>query len=208
MVKILEISDLVFMEKIHYPNISIEQGSIVFIQGPSGSGKSTLIRLINNTISPSSGRILFNGVNIEDIDSIDLRRKIILVGQSPYLFNTNIKENFILFHKFRETPFPEDKKLMEYLHICCANFPLDTQCINLSGGEKQRIFLAIALSFNPQILLLDEPTSALDSSTADCVMVNITQYCKENHITLLIVSHDTVLGEQYAEQIIRIGGMK
>jgi len=57
-------------------------------------------------------------------------------------------------------------------------------------------------------LLLDEPTSALDSSTADCVMVNITQYCKENHITLLIVSHDTVLGKQYAEQIIRIGGMK
>ncbi len=97
-------------KKIYYPNISIEQGSIVFIQGPSGSGKSTLIRLINNTISPSSGSILFNGVNIEDIDSIDLRRKIILVGQSPYLFNANIKENFIKFHKFRETQFPEDKK--------------------------------------------------------------------------------------------------
>lgn len=89
MAKILEISDLVFMEKIYYPNISIDQGSIVFIQGPSGSGKSTLIRLINNTISPSSGSILFNGVNIEDIDSIDLRRKIILAGQSPYLFNAN-----------------------------------------------------------------------------------------------------------------------
>lgn len=97
MVKILEISDLVFMEKIHYPNISIEQGSIVFIQGPSGSGKSTLIRLINNTISPSSGRILFNGVNIEDINSIDLRRKIILVGQSPYLLILILKKILYCF---------------------------------------------------------------------------------------------------------------
>ena len=75
MVNILETNNLVFNQMLFYPDIAIKKGSVVFIQGPSGAGKSTLFRLINNTVSPSEGKILFNGVDIEEIDSIDLRRK-------------------------------------------------------------------------------------------------------------------------------------
>ena len=206
MVNILETNNLVFNQMLFYPDIAIKRGSVVFIQGPSGAGKSTLFRLINNTVSPSEGKILFNGVDIEEIDSIDLRRKIILVGQSTYLFNKTIKENFIQFHKYRETKPPEEREIKEYLNICCIDFSTDTLCENLSGGEKQRIFLAIALSFKPKVLLLDEPTSALDSNTADCVITNIVNYCKQKGITLIIISHDIALADKYAEQIIMIGG--
>lgn len=208
MAKILETTNLVFNRMLSYPDISINRGSIVFIQGPSGSGKSTFLRLINNMVSPSEGKILYDGVDLEKLDSIDLRRKIILAGQSIYLFNDTIRNNFIQFHKYRETQFPKDREIKEYLNTCCIDFSMDISCKNLSGGEKQRIFLAIALSFKPEVLLLDEPTSALDSSTADCVMMNIINYCKQNGITLIVVSHDTTLANRYGEQIINIGGVE
>ena len=82
---IISASQVVFQSMIRYPNIKIAKGKTTFIHGPSGCGKSTLLKLINGTTSPDSGEIFYKGNNIENIDTIDLRREILLVAQSVFL---------------------------------------------------------------------------------------------------------------------------
>lgn len=74
----------------------------------------------------------------------------------------------------------------------------------MSGGEKQRLYLAIFLSFRPEVLMLDEPTSALDETTARRVMGNILDYCRKEKITVIAVSHDKALTEKFAENILAL----
>ena len=112
-------------------------------------------------------------------DSIALRREVLLAGQSVFLFEGTVGENFDAFCEAREsaTLAAEDKQ--KFLRLCCANFPLDAPCVHLSGGERQRVFLAICLSFLPKVLMLDEPTSALDQETAERFMAQVLAFCRE-----------------------------
>lgn len=201
---LLSTKSLVFNEMISYPDINIERGNILFLSGASGCGKSTLFRLLNATHSPSSGSIFYNGEDIAALDTIALRRKIILAGQAYYLFKGTIEENFRIFHRYNESEMPEKSALEEYLKMCCVDFASDAPCDTMSGGEKQRVFLSAALSMKPEVLLLDEPTSALDAKTANQVMENILAFCKQNRTTLLVISHDKALQDKYAETVIEL----
>lgn len=202
---ILGIRSLNFKNKIFYKDADIEKGQIVFLRGPSGSGKSTLLRLINATLPLEEGSILYKDKDIREIDTISLRREIILAGQSVYLFPGSIKDNFKKYHYYRESRMPSDEEISKLLKVCCLDFDIDTICDNFSGGEKQRVFISLALSFKPVVLLLDEPTSALDNTTADRLMHNLVKHCKLNEMTLVVVSHDKAITEKYAEAIIDIG---
>lgn len=205
---IIHADELIFKEFLHFPKIAITEGDITFITGPSGCGKSTLLQLINGTISPDTGTIQFRGKDIASIDPIELRRKVLLVGQTVYLFKGTIQENFRFFHKANESAIPNNEQIKKYLHICGVEFDLDAKCDYLSGGERQRVFLAIALSMTPEVLLLDEPTAALDEKTAHAVFKNISEHCKRHGITLVVVSHASTLTEEFAEHIVSLGGVK
>ncbi|HHT93491.1 MAG TPA: ABC transporter ATP-binding protein [Clostridia bacterium] len=202
---ILSIKSLNFKNKIFYKDVNIEKGQIVFLRGASGSGKSTLLRLINATLPLEEGTILYNNKDIREIDTITLRREIILAGQSVYLFPGTIKDNFKRYHEYRESQVPSDEVIRSLLDTSCIDFDIDTVCNNFSGGERQRVFISIALSFKPRVLLLDEPTSALDNATADRLMSNLVTHCKQNYMTMIIVSHDQTITEKYAEVTIDIG---
>jgi len=89
--------------------------------------------------------------------------------------------------------------ITECLSVCRADFPLDSSCKNLSGGERQRVFLAIFLSMESDVLMLDEPTSALDAKTGKTVMSTICAFCRDQGRTLIVVSHDQALVDQFAE---------
>ncbi len=193
-----------FKNILYYPDIEINTGQCTFFSGKSGAGKSTLLKLFNGTLSPTEGTILYNGKSIEDMDTVALRREVLLVSQSLYLFDISISENFREYYAYRNLTMPEACEIQKYLSICCADFPLETLCSSMSGGERQRIYTAIYLSFMPRVLMLDEPTSALDRQTGFSFMENITSYCKKTGITLLIISHDTALTEQFAERKIII----
>ncbi len=195
-----------FENLIDYPDIEIESGRITFICGRSGCGKSTLLRLLNGTVSPQGGGIFFDGRNIDDFDTVALRKELLLVGQTVYLFDSTIKENFEEFWRYRELPVPSDEEIRSFLSICCADFPLDMSCTSMSGGERQRVYIAIYLSFMPKVLMLDEPTSALDLKTSVLMMENLVSYCKENRITMIVVSHDKALAERFADKIIVLEG--
>lgn len=202
---ILEAKGLIFHD-IHYPDIYIIKNKVNFIIGSSGAGKTTLLRLFNATASPDNGKILYLGEDISKIDTIKLRNDILLVNQTIYLFDATIRENFLQFYEYRGEVAPTGQIMEKFLAICCIPFPLDHDCTRMSGGERQRIYMAILLSFYPKVLLLDEPTSALDKENSLMVMQNIAVFCKENETTLIVVSHDGKITEAFAENIINLQG--
>lgn len=201
---ILAIESLRFRSFLHYPNLNIVEGSFTFINGPSGCGKSTLFKLFNATLSPDNGTIYFRGKNIDTYDTIHLRREILLAGQSPYLFSGSIFENFRQYYFYAEKELISKSEMKYYLSLCLIDFELDTSCVTMSGGEKQRVFISICLSFLPKVLMLDEPTSALDSASALALMKNLKQTGIKNAMTLIIISHDPNLASTFADNIITL----
>lgn len=195
-----------FENIIHYPYIEIESEKVTFICGGSGCGKSTFLKLLNGVVSPQAGEIMYNGNNITDINTVELRKELLLVSQSVHLFDKTIAQNFVEFYNYRDLPGPTDEEIQSYLSLCCADFPIDTYCTTMSGGERLRVYIAIYLSFMPKVLMMDEPTSALDAQNAITMMQNITSFCKEKQITLIIVSHDKSLSKQFADKVITLEG--
>ncbi len=201
---IISTQSLCTFNNLTYQDINIEKNKVTFISGPSGCGKSTLFKTINGTITPNSGTIYFNDINIATIKKIELCKNVTLVSQMPYLFNGSIKDNFEQFHQYHQSVCPSDEQIKNLLNICCIDSNIATQ--KLSGGERQRVYLSIALSLNQKVLLLDEPTSALDYDLAIKVLNNIIDYTKKNNITLVIISHDITIQNILAENIIQLGG--
>jgi putative ABC transport system ATP-binding protein len=201
---ILKATDLKFLDILRYPDIEIERGSATFLCGRSGTGKTTLLKLFNATRTPAGGTITFDGRDIAEMDTIDLRRKVLLAGQKVYLFDDTIRGNFGQFYAFRGEPCISEDDMAEFLRLCCIDFPLDTRCQPLSGGEKQRVFLAIHLSMKPQVLMMDEPTAALDKKTARLLLTQVKGYCKNSGVTLVVISHDSALAGEYADQVIAL----
>lgn len=201
--EILRFENVKFIKE--YDDFTIDKNEIVFIVGKSGSGKSTLLKLINNTLQMKSGSIFYKDTNILNIKPVELRRNIMMTSQENFLFDMTIKENFHEFYKLRDLENLTDDEIVKFLKIADFDVDVNLDVEKLSGGEKQRVFLAIALSMRPEVLLLDEPTSALDSNTAFNMMKNIVDYCKHNDITLVVVSHARNLVDEFADKTIDLG---
>lgn len=191
---------------IRYPDLTFQEGGMHFVCGPSGCGKTSLLRLCNRTLEPSSGCVRLKGRNVRDMDPLQLRRNVLLVGQEVFLFPGSVAENFGRFHSLREMPAPAPEDMRRFLRLCAFDHRLDHACEQLSGGERQRVFLAICLSLEPAVLLLDEPTSALDAATARCLMEQLCTYGQDNGTSFLIVSHDRELAARYARSLTELGG--
>ncbi|MCL2545685.1 MAG: ABC transporter ATP-binding protein [Oscillospiraceae bacterium] len=203
---IFTLRNVQFRDIINYPDLEITAQTATFICGESGCGKSTLLKLLNGVISPAGGAIFYCDKHLDEYDPIALRQNVLLCGQSVFLFAGSVRDNFVQFYQYRDLPPLDDEEMLACLKLCAIDFQLDAVCDNMSGGEKQRIFTAICLSFRPDALLLDEPTSALDDATAHAVMANIKTFCRENGMTLLVVSHHKTLAEQYADHLIELTG--
>lgn len=200
--KIYTSSGLTFLESIVYPEIFIAENSFTFIIGRSGCGKSSYLKLLNRSKKYEDGEIFFEGKNILDYDVLSYRRKVVLVPQSVYLINGTILENFEFYYKNRGQELPKLEDIKKYLSLCCIDIEVDTICENMSGGERQRVFLAIFISFTDNTLLLDEPTASLDEKTSNEFMKNLKKYCTEKKITVVCVCHNKSLVDKFADNII------
>lgn len=199
---VLSTENACFANMLSYPAVAVNEGRVTFIQGKSGCGKSTLLHLFNGTLSPDTGRVLYDGQDIASLDTIVLRRAVLLAGQAVYLFSGTIAENFAAFYASRDLPAPDDAAMRRCLAVCCAPFDLDAKCDTMSGGERQRVYLAVFLSFCPRVLMLDEPTSALDDATAHMLLQNLREHCTQHKITLVCVSHDASLAQKFADEVV------
>ncbi|MGH4121036.1 ABC transporter ATP-binding protein [Clostridium sp.] len=197
-------SNLTYKANLSYDKIEIKQGKINFIVGESGCGKSTFLKLLNNSINPISGELLYNGIALDEYNPISLRREVSLVSSEPFLFDESIIDNFKKFYSLRELPMPNSDYIKYITQLCCVNVPLDQSASTLSSGERQRVYIAIFLSLCPKVILLDEPTSALDEKNSHKIMSNIITFCKEKDIDVVIISHDKNIVEEFCENKIEI----
>ncbi len=178
-------------------SFQFKAGKIYSIVGPSGSGKTSLLRLFNRLDESSSGNLTFHEQPFSSIDVIELRRKIALVFQIPFLFPGTVSEN--LFYGVEDQIENDTKSLGDLLSLVGLDARLAEQDPErLSVGQKQRIALARSLAMNPEILLLDEPTSALDPKAASVIEQLILKLNRELKLTIIIVTHNF-------QQAVRLG---
>jgi putative ABC transport system ATP-binding protein len=184
--------------------LKVAAGEILAIVGPSGSGKSTLLRLFNRLLEPESGDIFLSGENIKNFSPPDLRARIPLVSQKPFLFPGTVRDNLQAPARLRRTELPDlnDSGQIELLELCHVDPAwLDRDARKLSVGQQQRVCLARAMVGPCQVLLLDEPTSALDRPTADQMALTFRQLAREKRLAIIFVTHDLRLTERCADHV-------
>ncbi|WP_369311513.1 iron ABC transporter ATP-binding protein FetA [Providencia rettgeri] len=170
--------------------ITLHAGEFKLITGPSGCGKSTLLKIIASLISPTQGRILFNGQDITTMSPEIYRQQVSYCTQTPTLFGTTVYDNLAFPYQIRKKAFDKTKVIDDLQHFSLPETILEKGINELSGGEKQRISLIRNLQFLPQILLLDEITSALDEENKVKVNELIHRLTIEKSIAVLWVTHD------------------
>lgn len=172
-------------------NLTINKGDKIAFIGKSGAGKSTLVDLIIGIYKPKSGKILIDGILLDNENLRSWRKKIGYIPQSIFLFDGSVAENIALSENIDENRVIECCKKANIWDFLCENDGIKTRVgdggIKLSGGQKQRIAIARALYDNPEILVLDEATSALDNDTETKIMEEI--YDVATGKTLLVIAH-------------------
>jgi len=180
-------------------DVDIAQGGFCAILGPSGVGKSTMADLMVRYLDPQAGRILIDGVDIRDLKLADLRRELVLVDQSPYLFNDTIAANIAFALPGASPGRIEAAARMAGLGDLLTRLPegLATRTgergLALSAGERQRVAIARALLRSPSVLILDEPTSALDGETEQLVARGLRRALPD--ATIVVITHKPALAE-------------
>ncbi|MFY1069056.1 ABC transporter ATP-binding protein [Enterococcus sp. AD013-P3] len=174
-------------------DLTLPAGQMTAIVGPSGAGKSTLTNLLPRLYTPTAGRITIDGNDIAQLPLDTLRRKIGMVSQEAFLFNSTIREN-LLYAK----PEATDDELVAaakaaYIHEFIVTLPkgydtpVGNRGVKLSGGEKQRLAIARVILKDPQILILDEATAALDALSEHYVQKAMDQLMKGR--TAIVIAH-------------------
>jgi len=184
--------------------LNIEKSKVTCIIGESGSGKSTLLRLLNKLISCDSGKIMYNGQDLNSCDSVELRRTVVMLSQLPAIFPGTVRDNLLIGLKFAEKPAANDDKLLHVLNMVHLNKSLDDESDPLSGGEKQRLALGRVILLDPEVFLLDEPSSALDEETERFIIENLVAYTKETGKTLIMVTHSKKVAQTYSDNTIEL----
>ena len=175
-------------------DVSISQGEVVGVIGPSGSGKSTFLRCLNLLERPTSGQVIFEGVDITDkkVDIDRHRQRMGMVFQQFNLFNhLSVMENITLSpmltkHESREQAEAYALELLERVGLKDRASAMPRQ---LSGGQKQRIAIVRALAMRPDVMLFDEPTSALDPEMVGEVL-DVMKGLAQDGMTMVVVTHE------------------
>lgn len=190
-------------------DISIDEGEIVAIIGASGSGKSTFLNILGGLDKPSAGNITVAGMDLAkltDKEMLIYKRNIVsFIWQNsarnllPYL--TAI-ENIVLPMEIigKKADYKKARYLLELVGL---GERCDSKLFALSGGEQQRVAIAMALANEPKILLADEPTGAVDNATANIILDMFRKINKELGVTVIIVTHDLKLSAK-VDRVIKI----
>ena len=200
-------ADGVEVQALQGLTLSVDSGELVAIVGASGSGKSTLLGILSGLDKPTAGQVSVAGRDLLTLSSrerVDYRRRTVgFVWQQTsrnLLGYLTARENLALAMSLAKTPDRERRSadLLELLEVShCA----DRRPSELSGGEQQRVAIAVGLANEPRVLLADEPTGELDEATSADVLEAMRGVNRELGVTTLIVTHDPTVSEHVARTV-------
>lgn len=202
---------LEFGDKKTLQNVSftVAPGSRTAIIGPTAAGKTQLLNVLVGLLKPTSGKVLYDGVPIEDYDPESLHRQVALVFQDSALFNLTLRENIAFSNAVSDASLDKALQAAELRgYVDALPQKLDTivseRGTTLSGGQKQRVMLARALALDPKILLLDDFTARVDTNTEQAILHNVASGYPG--ITLISVTQKIASVENYDQIILLMEG--
>lgn len=201
LVKIYKTKDLEVLA-LQGLELTVQKGELMAIIGNSGSGKSTFLNMIGGLDRPSAGRLFVDGKNLFKMSEKELveykKNTVGFVWQNngrnllPYL---NALQNVMMPMMFG-TEKEKKEKALKLLELVGMDHKKDNKLSQLSGGEQQRIAIAIALANDPKVLLADEPTGSVDARTAEYILDVFRKLNQELGLTIVIVTHDRLLAKK------------
>jgi putative ABC transport system ATP-binding protein len=183
--------------------VEVREGEVLAVVGPSGAGKSSFLRLLNRLDEPTSGTVFLHDVDYRQIAPRELRRKVGMVTQRPFLFPGTVYDNVSFGPQQRGEAFSYEEAEELLMGVGLSGYA-KRDVANLSGGEAQRVSLARALANSPEALLLDEPTSALDETAKFEVESLIRQIILEKRLTCVTVTHDLAQAARMATRVMML----
>ena len=185
-------------------DLRIEQGEFLTIFGPNGAGKTTLIKIMSTLVTPTSGRVMIDGMDIKD-EPIKIRKKIGVISHETYLYHElTAAENLRFFGRMYDTKDIE-ARIDELIKQVGLSYRRNDRVRTFSRGMKQRLSIARALIHDPPILFLDEPYTGLDqhaSATFDRILSGTNAHDK----TRVLISHDLERGITMCDRAIILTG--
>ena len=187
-------------------NEEIVKGEVVSVIGPSGSGKSTFLRCLNLLEMPTSGQVIFEGIDITDKSvNIDIhRQKMGMVFQQFNVFpHLTVRKNITLTPVLtgKMTQEEADERAIQLLKQIGLEDKVDEYPKRLSGGQKQRMAIVRALAMDPDVMLFDEPTSALDPEMVGEVL-SVIRGLVEKGMTTVIVTHEMGFAKEVSDRVL------
>jgi len=183
-------------------NFNLDKNKTLGLLGPNGCGKTTSIGMMLGLITPSSGEVLINDKNVNNVNRDDLLSKMNFA--SPYIElpkKLTVKQNLEVYGRLYGVKNLKDR-IFEISEDLDLNNFLDKKTGELSSGQKNRVSLAKSLINKPEILFLDEPTASLDPDIGDFVRNYIEDYKSKNNITILLASHNMKEVERLCDTVI------
>jgi bicarbonate transport system ATP-binding protein len=170
-------------------NLDIQEGEFVCIIGHSGCGKSTLVDMVSGFNQPTSGSVTVNGHAVKDPgpDRMVVFQNYCLLPWKTVFENVYLAVNTVYPEKSKEE---KTKIVTDHLHMVGLDEAMNKKPGQISGGMKQRVSIARALSIRPEVLILDEPFGALDAITKEELQEELLQIWEEHRITVLMITHD------------------
>ncbi|HWR43840.1 ABC transporter ATP-binding protein [Sporomusa sp.] len=187
--------------------LAVAPGELVAVAGANGAGKSTLLQVVNMLLPFQQGLLTLFGQDVAKGGQEIARRSSSMMFQETLLINGTVYDNVALPLKFRNYPRSQiQEQVMTALRTFQCQHLAYRQAKQLSGGEAQRVGLARALVYQPQLLLLDEPFAALDTASRTAILTDLKQVAALNKLTVLLISHNFNDVLYFADRVVVLAG--
>jgi len=189
-------------------NFAAGEGEMIAILGPNGAGKTTLFRVLSGLLRPLSGQVFIGGGEVQKMSAARRSRLLAVVPQEIRTQMAFTVGEMVMMGRATvlppwRHPSPEDRKIVEHALVYADVNELSGRPFDyLSGGEKQRVLIAMALAQEPRIILMDEPTTHLDANHALEIMQIVERLNREHQLTVLMTSHDLNLAAEFCRRLI------
>lgn len=192
-------------KQLSFQDIQINKGEQWLLKGNSGTGKTTLLHMLSGILCPSSGTIIVNGINFNQLnqskkDTFRANTIGLIFQKNLFVSSLNMYNNLVIARKLAGQSI-DKKAILQLTDELDISALCDKKPFELSQGEQQRFSIARALINQPKVILADEPTSSLDDTNCQRFIDTITKVCKQHDVTLLVATHDNRFNTQFKNTI-------